>query len=122
MGRAKAIVTAPLHKADYMRMSSLFTVIRDRQWRLIQGALYHEGGTMIPSLWVRAACGAELVVPIMTGKWQYYYSRRRRKGIAMPGDDEMVFAMPLSKAEELIVGLEETHKAGAARLPRPTSV
>ncbi len=119
MGRAGAILIAPLNRADFMPDVILIYCNPGQAVRLIQGALYHEGGTIDSKFMGRAACGAELVVPMMTGKCNVIVPGGGEKVFAMPSDDEMVFAMPAGKAEELIAGLQETHKAGAARIPAP---
>ena len=41
------------------------------------------------------------------------------KVFGLLGDDEMVFAAPASKLEDIVRGLADSHKAGAARIPAP---
>jgi uncharacterized protein (DUF169 family) len=119
MGMANAILMAPLHKADFMPDVILIYCNPGQAVRLIQGALYHEGGSIESKFMGRAACGAEIVVPIKTGKCNVIIPGGGEKVFAMPSDDELIFSLPAGKAEELIIGLEETHKAGAARYPAP---
>lgn len=119
MGRAQAILIAPLHKADFMPDVVLVYCNPGQAVRLIQGALYHEGGVIESSFMGRAACGAELVTPLLTGRCNVIVPGGGEKVFALLGDDEMVFALPAEKARELMEGLEETHKAGAARIPAP---
>lgn len=119
LGNANAILMAPLNKANFTPDVILIYCNPGQAVRLIQGALYHEGGTIDSKFMGRAACGAELVVPILTGKCNIIIPGGGEKVFAMPSDDELIFAMPASKTEELIEGLKETHKAGAARFPAP---
>lgn len=119
MGQANSIVVAPLDRADFEPDVILIYCNPGQAVRLIQGALYHEGGTIESKFMGRAACGSEIVTPLVSGKCNIVIPGGGEKVFAMTGDDELIFAMPTAKAEELIAGLEETHKAGAARFPVP---
>lgn len=119
MGRAAAILMAPLHKADFMPDVILIYCTPGQSVRLIQGALYNVGGTIDSKFMGRAACGGELVVPMMTGECNIIIPGGGEKVFAMPEDSELVFAMPIGKAQDVIDGLKATHKAGAARFPAP---
>lgn len=114
-----SILLAPLNKTNFEPDVVLVYGNPGQIVRLVQGALYREGGTIESKFMGRAACGAEIVTPLQSKKCNVIVPGGGEKVFAQTADDEMVFAVPREKIEDLIYGLEATHKAGAARFPVP---
>lgn len=114
-----AILISPLHRADFEPDLVLFYCNPGQAVRLVQASLYFTGGTIDSKFMGRCACGSELVTPLQTGECQVVVPGGGEKVFAMLGDDEMVFAAPGSKLQQIIDGLSATHKEGAARIPAP---
>lgn len=119
VGRAAAIVVAPLGRMAFEPDVVLIYCTPGQAVRLTQAALYKEGGTLDSSFMGRAACGYEIAVPLLSGKCNITIPGGGEKVFAMPEDSELIFSLPAARAEELVAGLEGTHKAGAARFPAP---
>lgn len=119
LGKIRSILLAPLNRADFEPDVVLIYGNPGQTVRLIQAALYKEGGKIESHFMGRAACGAEIVTPLLTKKCNVIVPGGGEKVFAQTGDDEMVFAAPKEKIDDLIYGLEATHRAGAARFPVP---
>ena len=89
--------------------------------RFVQGALHQEGGYIESRFAGRGACGAEIVVPVVQGKCNVIIPGGGERIFALTGDDELAFAMPAAKADEVMAGLAATHKGGVARIPTPVA-
>lgn len=72
-----------------------------------------------PSSWGRCACATEIAVTLQTDQCQVVVPGGGEKVFGMLGDDEMVFTAPASRLRDIIRGLADSHKAGAARIPSP---
>lgn len=114
-----AILVAPLHRANFEPDVVLFYCNPGQAVRLVQAALYTTGGVIESKFMGRCACGTEIVTTLQKNDCQVIVPGGGEKAFAMLGDDEMVFTAPTEKLESIIVGLEGTHKAGAARIPSP---
>lgn len=118
-GEIGSILLAPLNKVDFEPDVVLIYGNPGQIVRLIQAALYREGGKIESQFMGRAACGAEIISPLLSKKCNVIIPGGGEKVFAQTGDDEMVFAVPKEKIEDLLYGLEATHQAGAARFPVP---
>lgn len=114
-----AILLAPLHRADFDPDVVLFYCNPGQAVRLVQAALYHSGGTIESKFMGRCACATEIAVTLQTDQCQVVVPGGGEKVFGMLGDDEMVFTAPASRLRDIIRGLADSHKAGAARIPSP---
>ncbi len=114
-----AILLAPLHRASFDPDVVLFYCNPGQAVRLVQASLYHSGGTIESKFMGRCACASEIAVTLQTDKCQVVVPGGGEKVFGLLGDDEMVFAAPASKLEDIVRGLADSHKAGAARIPAP---
>lgn len=89
--------------------------------RFVQGALHFEGGYIESHFAGRGACGGEITVPYTTGKCNVIIPGGGERIFALTGDDELAFAMPANKFQNVIDGLIATHKGGVARIPTPVA-
>lgn len=115
----KGIVAAPLSRADFAADVVLVYGNAAQIIRLVQGSLYHNGGTVDSSFSGRAACGSEIIVPFQTQDCKVIIPCGGERVFAHTADDEVVFAIPASKLDEVSAGIEATHKSGIARIPTP---
>lgn len=119
VGEINSIVLAPLNKANFDPDVVLIYGNPGQMVRLVQGALYQEGGTIESKFMGRAACGGEIVTPLLTQKCNVNIPGGGEKVFALTGDDEMCFSVPKNKIIDLMEGIVATHNAGAARFPVP---
>jgi uncharacterized protein (DUF169 family) len=89
--------------------------------RFVQAALYLEGGYIESRFAGRGACGGEITVPYAQQKCNVIIPGGGERIFALTGDDELAFAMPAVKFEDVMIGLEATHKGGVARIPTPVA-
>jgi len=88
--------------------------------RFIQARLWKDGGMMTSSFAGRG-CAGWAVKTIETGECQIVLPGNGERVFAHTQDHEMAFTIPLAKLEEIMVGLEGTHK-GQVRYPITTWV
>jgi len=79
--------------------------------RLIQGALYNEGGAVQSSSMGRLGCSAIITV-IQKDECRYLVPGNGDRIFGMTQDYEMTFLMPASKVDTVLDGLAKTHKGG----------
>ncbi|NPV93377.1 MAG: DUF169 domain-containing protein [Firmicutes bacterium] len=119
VGSIGSILLSPLGKADFEPDVVLVYGNPAQIVRLIQGALYLEGGSIKSSFMGRCACAGEFVYPHFKQECNVIIPGGGERVFAMTNDDELVFAIPRSKFESVAVGVEATHKGGVARIPTP---
>jgi uncharacterized protein (DUF169 family) len=79
--------------------------------RLIQGALYNEGGAIQSSSMGRLGC-ATIITAIKKDECRYLVPGNGDRIFGMTQDYEMAFMIPPSKVDTVLDGLAKTHKAG----------
>ncbi len=79
--------------------------------RLIQGALYNEGGAVRSSSMGRLGC-ATIITAIKNNECRYLVPGNGDRIFGMTQDDEMSFILPASKIDTVLDGLAKTHKGG----------
>jgi uncharacterized protein (DUF169 family) len=79
--------------------------------RLIQGALYNEGGAVQSATMGRLGCSAIITV-IKKDECRYIVPGNGDRIFGMTQDYEMAFMIPASKLDTVMDGLAKTHKAG----------
>ncbi|MFH1242998.1 MAG: DUF169 domain-containing protein [Pseudomonadota bacterium] len=79
--------------------------------RLIQGALYNEGGAVQSSSMGRLGC-ATIITVMKKNECRYLVPGNGDRIFGMTQDYEMSFIIPLSKMNTVLDGLAKTHKAG----------
>jgi uncharacterized protein (DUF169 family) len=105
------IMVAPLNRTAFE--PDLFMVYCNpaQVMRLIQGALYNEGGAVRSSAMGRLGCAAIITV-IKENECRYAVPGNGDRVFGMTQDHEMTFLIPSSKVETVLDGLAKTHKAG----------
>jgi uncharacterized protein (DUF169 family) len=79
--------------------------------RLIQGALYNEGGAVQSSAMGRLGCAAIITV-IKNDECRFLVPGNGDRIFGMTQDWEMSFMIPISKVDTVLDGLAKTHKSG----------
>ncbi|MBT9173744.1 MAG: hypothetical protein DDT21_02149 [Syntrophomonadaceae bacterium] len=115
----RGIVIAPVNRADFAADVILVYGSPAQVTRMVQGALYRQGGKIDSSFSGRGACGSEIVVPYQTQECKVILPGGGERVFAHTADDEMVFAVPACRLEDVAAGVEATHKGGIARIPTP---
>ncbi|MFQ5710661.1 MAG: DUF169 domain-containing protein [Candidatus Geothermarchaeales archaeon] len=117
-GKYEVLLVSPLFKADFEFDLILLYGNSAQIMRLVQAALYREGGRLRGSSAGRADCSEAIIETIKTGDCQYVLPCYGDRVFGMTHDDEMVFTIPRDRVEDVIAGLEGTHKGGV-RYPIP---
>ncbi len=111
-GKHTHIVLAPVHRAGFEPEVIIIYGNPAQMSRLIQSAVSAVGEPVVSTNAGGFACGGEITTPILTDQCQIIIAGGGDRVIAQAQDQEAAFAVPASKVEPLIRGLEETHKAG----------
>ncbi len=120
-GTISRILVEPIARAT--RVPDIILIYGDpaQMARLIQGALYDQGGAIYPKFTGRCACSPEMITPYLTGEYNVSVPDGGERMFALTADDEMVFSLPYDRIEALIDGLTTTHESGIARFPFPVN-
>jgi len=118
-GKYTHLVAAPLHRADFEPQVIIVYGNPAQIARLIQAAIYGTGEAIVSSASGGFACGGEITRTILTDQCQFIVVGGGDRMIAGTQDHEVSFAVPISRVEALVEGLEATHKAGM-RYPTPS--
>lgn len=116
-GKYAGVVSAPLKTANfepelviiYCDSAQLSLLLLGREWK--------DGYNLKCALSSHAACVYAVVPAILSGECQVAVPCRGDHYGAMAGDDEMIFAVPKKKLEDLMAGLRYLERTGS-KLPR----
>ncbi len=117
-GEIEGIVFAPLHRADFEPEVVIVYGNGAQVMRLVAAALFERGGRIASSFAARMDCSDHLVVPLRTSEPQVILPCNGDRVFAGAQDEEMAFTLPWRWADELVRGLEGTHRGGV-RYPIP---
>ncbi len=81
--------------------------------RLAQGYIYKRGGVVASETNLGFTCTNEMIWPLKQGKACFIHPGRGERMIGLTQDYEMAFSLPASQVDDLIAGLEATHKRGS---------
>jgi len=113
------LVAAPLDKTDFEPQIIIIYGNPAQISRLVQSEVYATGNTVASESGGAFACCAEVTVPMLMNKCQMVLTGGGDRVIAQTQDREVAFAIPSSKIDSIVEGLEQTHKAGM-RYPAPS--
>jgi len=80
--------------------------------RLVQSMIFVEGGVIESRAHLGLSCVSEMIEPIVSKKAIYVVPGRGERQLGMAADDEMAFALPAAKFQDLLTGLRETDEKG----------
>ena len=118
-GKYKHLVVGPAARVDFVPDALILYGNPAQILRLVTGALWKRGGSLTSSFTGRVDCADEIIRTIVTDDYQVILPCYGDRVFAQTEDSEMAFALPGTKMDELIEGLEGTHKGGI-RYPIPT--
>jgi uncharacterized protein (DUF169 family) len=119
VGAIGSIVIGALDRVDFEPDLVLVYGTPAQIIRLVQSALYRDGGTIESRFSGRCACAQEFIYPFFRQQCNVIIPAQGERVYALTADEEVVFAIPSKHIESVAEGLEETHKSGAARFPTP---
>lgn len=117
--RYEGILTAPAAKDAFEPQVIILYGNPAQVMRLVTGALWRDGGSITSSFTGRIDCSDEIIRPIETGEYQVILPCYGDRVFGQTEDHEMAFSLPASRIDELVEGLEGTHKGGV-RYPIPS--
>lgn len=117
-GKYRYLVAMPLERAQFEPQVILVYGNPAQIARLIQANMLATGEPVSSSSFGALACAEEITRPILTGQCRYVVAGGGNRIWAGVQDDEISFALPLSQAEAIVTGLEESHNRGM-RYPTP---
>jgi uncharacterized protein (DUF169 family) len=113
------ILMAPLHRTVFDPEVIIIYGSPAQVLRLLTAALWKSGGRLASSFGGRIDCAEEIIVPRRSEKCEVILPCYGDRIFAQTQDHEMAFSIPISRVEEIIDGLEGTHKGGV-RYPIPS--
>lgn len=117
-GKYSYLLIAPLARAAFDPDFIYIYCNPAQLMRLVQGARYNSGMEIKSSFSGRAECAHAIVPTIETGDYQVVLPSNGERVFAHTQDHEMSFTVPIARAEDLVSGLEGSHKNGI-RYPIP---
>jgi len=118
-GKYTHILAAPIHRANFEPHMLIVYGNPAQIARFIQASVHGTGEPLSSSNFGGLACSEEITKPMLTDQCQLIVAGGGDRIFAQTQDHEASFAIPASKVEAIIEGLEETHKAGL-RYPTPS--
>ncbi len=112
------IWVAPLAKGAFEPQLVLLYANPAQVMRLVAAALWKRGGVLHAVVNPRADCAEELIRTLQADDYQVILPCYGDRIFGHTQDDEMAFAMPYRLLDELVEGLQGTHKGGV-RYPIP---
>ncbi len=116
-GSCVGVVTAPLNRCAFEPDSVIIYGNGAQVMRLGQAYLWKRGGTLTSEFRGRIDCADLAIAPVTTGEPQMIVPCTGDRIFGQVQDHEVAFSFPFSLMDEILEGLEATHKAGAARYP-----
>lgn len=122
IGEYCGLVAGPLDNCQFDVDLAMIYVNSVQVSRLIQAAIYEEGGRFDVSVIPGAVCADVLVPPMKTGRCSLGFPCWGDRTHAGTNDNELIFSIPASRFAEIASGLAESHAAGMTiPVPLPTS-
>jgi len=117
-GEYSAIVSGALNRIDFDPDLILIWGNSAQITRIIQGYLWKRGGRMEMSTITDGVCADIITAPILTGELQVAFPCLGDRRFGLAKDSDLIAAIPFRQVDEIIEGMEKTHKAGT-RYPIP---
>jgi uncharacterized protein (DUF169 family) len=111
-GRYAGVVTAPLNRASFTPDSIVIYGNGAQIMRLGQAWLWKRGGTLKSEFRGRIDCADLAIAPMLSGEPQMVVPCSGDRIFGQVQDHEIAFGFPYPLMDEILEGLEATHKAG----------
>jgi uncharacterized protein (DUF169 family) len=118
-GDYKAMLIAPLHRASFEPDAVVVYGSSAQVMRLVQAALFFEGGSLSSSCGGGQGCSQYITKTIMDKQCRYILPGNGDRIFGLVDDGQMIFSMPKERVESVTAGLRESH-IGGQRLPIPS--
>jgi len=113
----RAIVLGPLQKGLFEPDTVAFYGNPAQVMRLVQAWVYKDGNRVPGQFGGKVECSEYLVAPLKTQSARIAIPGMGDRIFSMTQDDEMVFAIPGSRLDDLVNGLKEAGRKIGARYP-----
>lgn len=113
------VAAAPISRADFLPHLYLVYGNSAQIMRLLTAVLYKKGEYLMSKFSGRLGCADICIETMKTGKPQVILPCYGDRVVGQTQDDEMAMSFPAGIEEELIAGLDGTHKGGI-RYPIPS--
>ncbi len=117
-GVYKHLLVGPAARAEFVPDALIIYGNAAQVMRLLTGALWKRGGAITSTFTGRIDCSDEVIRTMLTGDYQVILPCYGDRVFAHTEDSEMAFSLPGAKMDELVEGLQGTHKGGI-RYPVP---
>ncbi|MFX0073809.1 MAG: DUF169 domain-containing protein [Candidatus Hermodarchaeota archaeon] len=114
----KAIIAGSLNRVDFTPDLILIWGNSAQIMRIIQGYLWKRGGRILMSTFCDGVCADTISNALITGELQIAFPCLGDRRFGMALDSDLIASIPFSLTEDILEGLEKTHKAGT-RYPIP---
>jgi uncharacterized protein (DUF169 family) len=118
-GEYKHLLVGPASRVDFQPDALVIYGNAAQVMRLLTGALWKRGGALTSSFTGRIDCSDEVIKAMVTDDYQVILPCYGDRVFGHTEDHEMAFSLPGSKMQELVEGLEGTHRGGI-RYPIPS--
>ena len=118
-GRYSHVLMAPMERAVFEPQVVVVYGSPAQVMRLIQGRLTGEGNSLSFAVSSGASCANCIALPIITDECQLVMPGPGERINCSTQDSEMAIAIPLSKIDGVLSGLEAGHRSGILRYPTP---
>ena len=120
-GQYSAIVSGALSRIDFKPDLILIWGNSSQIMRLIQGYLWKRGGRISMSTFCDGVCADTISNAVLTGELQVAFPCLGDRRFGLAKDTDLIASIPFEILEEIIEGMEKTHKAGT-RYPIPYQI
>jgi uncharacterized protein (DUF169 family) len=117
-GRYNAVVSGALNRVDFEPDIILIWGNSAQIMRIIQGYLWKRGGRVSMSTFCDGVCADTLSNAVLTGELQIAFPCLGDRRFGMATDTDLIASIPFGIIDEIVDGMEKTHKAGT-RYPIP---
>lgn len=111
------VLLSPLSRASFEPDVVLVYGNSAQIHRLVMAVCYKTGRPVNAVFSERMGCLRAIIVSIQSGEYQITIPGSGERAFGFCGEDEIVFAIPRNRFEELLSGLEGSQKAGGMRYP-----
>ncbi len=111
------VVVAPLNRTNFEPDTVVIYGNSAQVMRLGQAYLWTRGGVLKSDFRGRIDCADLAIAPLLSGEPQMIVPCTGDRIFGQVQDHEVAFSFPYPLIDEIVDGLEATHKAGAARYP-----
>jgi uncharacterized protein (DUF169 family) len=118
-GQYEHLLVGPASHVDFQPDALVIYGNAAQVMRLLTGALWKRGGALTSSFTGRIDCSDEVIKAMVTDDYQVILPCYGDRVFGQTEDHEMAFSLPGSKMQELVEGLEGTHRGGI-RYPIPS--